>query len=249
MRKETNLEKIKEISIDLLYLPLEPTDLPFLVHHPFTNSPISNNQDGLLDLTKEHDKKIWNAMMKDIINNQNSVCSLEYLVQKPYKLAWFKLIAPYLDIEDYSQIWTSIYLTLEFIEGNAVLSQKDIVKNFRKCQKEYMMSEKELKTLEELPDIVPIYRGFTVKMPDDREMSEKLMEEYARGISWSLNEETAVWFSERFAGKELEPIVYRGYIRKDKILALFLEKNEDNVVVDPANVESLVRCDEFEQEC
>ena len=55
-----------------------------------------------------------------------------------------------------------------------------------------------------------------------------------------MKQETAEWFANRFKGKGK---VYRAKIRKEDILAVFLGRNESEVIVDPKNLKEISLCE------
>jgi hypothetical protein len=62
-----------------------------------------------------------------------------------------------------------------------------------------------------------------------------------RGMSWTLDEQKAIWFSRRFADERDRPVVYRGLIEKARVLAHLLGRKEAEVVVFPRNVKQVER--------
>jgi hypothetical protein len=94
-------------------------------------------------------------------------------------------------------------------------------------EREHLMSADEHGTLAQLPDEFPIYRGFIGKRGE--------------GLSWSLSREKAEWFARRFSlitqlGK---PQLMVGVVNKRDVLAYFDAREEQEIVVDPANVRSM----------
>ena len=92
-----------------------------------------------------------------------------------------------------------------------------------------MMDEEEKKVFDGLPKIVKIYRGIRV----DDELDENNI-----GLSYTFNKEKAEWFAKRFSqdGKGT-PTLIEATIDKDDILSVFLDRNEDEVLVNPDGVE------------
>lgn len=73
--------------------------------------------------------------------------------------------------------------------------------------------------LQELDDTVTVYRGVRSERPGS-----------IKAMSWTLSRETAQWFANRY-GKA--GTVYEAAIEKKHIHALFLGRNESEVIVDP----------------
>ena len=100
---------------------------------------------------------------------------------------------------------------------------------FQEASAEDLMNLDERRKLAELPDEIEIYRGVTEKNKDN-----------ILAMSWTMKQETAEWFANRFKGKGK---VYRAKIRKEDILAVFLGRNESEVIVDPKNLKEISLCE------
>ena len=100
---------------------------------------------------------------------------------------------------------------------------------FQKASAEDLMVLDERRKLAELPDEPEIYRGVTEKNKDN-----------IRAMSWTMKQETAEWFAKRFGSKGK---VYRAKVRKEDILAVFLGRNESEVIVDPKNLKEISLCE------
>lgn len=94
-----------------------------------------------------------------------------------------------------------------------------------------MMNEEEKRVFDSLPKIVKIYRGIRV---DDE------LDEHNIGLSYTFNKEKAEWFAKRFSqdGKGT-PTLIEATIDKDDILSVFLDRDEDEIIVNPDKVDIL----------
>lgn len=90
---------------------------------------------------------------------------------------------------------------------------------------QWLMFDNERERLRSLPDVVPIYRGALAEVNED-------------GLSYTLDQDRARWFARRFgnAHEGEEPIVIHAEVPRDKILALFETRNEDEVIVLPESL-------------
>ena len=101
---------------------------------------------------------------------------------------------------------------------------------FRQADPIILMDQGERKKLAELEDTVTIYRGVTSLNADN-----------IRSMSWTLDKSVAKWFAYRF--KE-NGTVYEAEINKKHILALFIGRNESEVVVDPKYLQNIEEAQE-----
>lgn len=105
---------------------------------------------------------------------------------------------------------------------------------------EAIVTEDERNTLADLPDIVRVYRG---QIFSDGQSAPT-------GMSWTLNEKVADWYAAPVpAIGEPRGWVMSATIPKSAILALFLERGEQEVVIDTRFATDLTSrrgtCDEF----
>ena len=69
----SNLEKIREIAVSFLYLNIEVDErIPFVIHHPFTNSSVVSikvdDKLELVDLSRKENQNKWRIQFEQIIN-------------------------------------------------------------------------------------------------------------------------------------------------------------------------------------
>jgi uncharacterized protein len=94
---------------------------------------------------------------------------------------------------------------------------------------EYAMDDEERAKLDALPEIVTVYRGYNRAGRDE-------------GLSWTLKREQAEWFARRWAEASIDepnrigPHVTVGTVRRTDILACFVGRGEDEVVILPEDV-------------
>lgn len=89
--------------------------------------------------------------------------------------------------------------------------------------RENLMDESERTFLAALPDELRVFRGHN--------------EHNQFGWSWSLDPEKAMWFARRFASLSEEPAVSMATVSKEAVIAVFMGRNESEVVLDPHFVE------------
>ena len=95
------------------------------------------------------------------------------------------------------------------------------------------MLEDEYQKWKSFDQTLTVYRGVT-----------SYNEKRVKGLSWTLDEEKAKWFAERFGenGK-----VYSAEIDKKDVYAYFGSRGESEVVVDPKGLRAITLIEEIEQ--
>ena len=94
-------------------------------------------------------------------------------------------------------------------------------------RREYLMSKAERSKLDNLDDVITIYRG--IGTDDDIDFDK-----YGYGFSWSQSEKVATWFATRFL--RARRLVIEARIKKEHIIALLTDKDEAEVVVNPKEI-------------
>ena len=221
--RETNMNKIKQIAKNFLHFEIAKTDLPFIVQHPFTNSPYvmvkkGKNRFELGDLSKKEDLKLWTKNLEREIDNFD-LFTLLIFMNKAFYLLFIKNIEPYLSDGDLGKVLAQTWTSIEYISTDINVSSEDITNWFKRADKKTLMSVNELEILESLPQKVTIYRGVT---------AENNMNHQA--LSWTLNRDTAKWFANRFQTGTCE--IWQKEIKKEEILCYFGGRNESEVIVD-----------------
>lgn len=219
MRKVTDLKSIREVAKNLMYaVPITDT---FIVSHPFTQSNIVYAGDRTLDLRKSEDFRIWFDVMSDIFDKSTDYHRIYMYVTKPYRLTFLKFTKPFMTKELFAEILKDAYISTEFPNKDKNVPPKDLKCLFRQADKKHLMSKEEYEQYLNFPNTVKVYRGVNSLKG-------------AKGLSWTLNLETARWFSHRF--NPTESYVLSAEVPKEKIFAYFMDRNEYEVVVDTTNL-------------
>ena len=170
----------------------------------------------------------------DTITSSEALAKLWVLCDKPERIRAFDIIDNHYGLSD-EEFWSSFWGMWTSHESiyldHAVIH--DMIARHDASKSTASLDEDEIKTLQGLPDRVEIYRGCRNKN--------------AKGWSWSLDYNQAVFFAERSAGVGL-PLVLHGTVSKANILAYLNGRSEQEIVVDPKNVlvgtrEKLARLD------
>lgn len=214
----TKLDKIKEVALQFLYAPM-PNDI--IVSHPFTTSTVTLVDGKQLNLLDMNDLAIWQAYMTKFIRESESFKPIYYMIQKPYKLGFLKLIRAYISLEEYSEFFRDAYISDEFPCRNN--SKRDLLVQFRKLDKKSLMREEDYEVYCNLPQVVTAYRWI-------------LNQKYKKGLSWSLDVNIAQWFGKRFADGN-NYLLCKVNAPKDRIYAYFNDRNEKEVIIDTTNLD------------
>ena len=97
---------------------------------------------------------------------------------------------------------------------------------FRSLDPQKLMDQEEYTQFQNLDDVVTVYRGVTSYNANN-----------IKALSWTLTREVAEWFVHRYGE---DGIVYEAQINKEHTYALFLGRNEEEVIVDPKRLINLV---------
>jgi len=91
-------------------------------------------------------------------------------------------------------------------------------------KRDKLMTTSELRSHAKLPDTVNIHRGYVGQR--------------GKGLSWTIDEDKAIWFAKRFAMIEGQgkPRLISGVAKKIDVLAYFTRREEAEIVIDPEKV-------------
>lgn len=236
---KTDLDAVKRTAIRLLYTEIHLTEFsPVVVQHPFTSSGFAmvkkNGNSELVDITAdEKNADLWRQAVKEQIEKAKNAFEIYMMTNKPYGMTFLKFVASYLSMEDYSAILSDAWIRSENPNNDPNLPQNKLIEMFMSADKTYLMTEEEQEIYEELTTVVTVYRGVTSYNADN-----------VRALSWTLDEEVAEWFSERF---DEDGTVYQANIHKNHVLAYFGGRNEAEVVVDPKFLFDITAVEEQEE--
>lgn len=214
MNKETDLQKIKEMAMNFVNLPIEEIDgfpKEILVAHPFYQSATFYLGNRVLNICEdENARKECDQFWEQQIENSTKAERIFYIIRKPYMLTFFKYVEGYLSLKDFSEILPIIWTLSEDPNNDTNCSLALIKKWFAKADKKVLMSKDDYEYYQQLPDVITIYRGVsTGRNP--------------KGLSWTDDYNKAEWFANRFG----KGYVFRGTIEKNTFLhILTVEKKK-----------------------
>lgn len=101
MLANTDLTKIKKVALNFLMLEPEPTDMPPIIKHPFTNYScvhldMADAHYELIDIMKDRNAlERWRKHYADMIDNAKSARHIYMMLTKSYRFAFLKYAMPY----------------------------------------------------------------------------------------------------------------------------------------------------------
>ncbi len=147
--------------------------------------------------------------------------------ERPYRIEAFLCLDEEFDIsdKDFWSIMSEIMIDTENRWQHAsIISELLDSRRGRRS----LMDEDDRKVFDELPDEVTVYRGC-------QEVLETWPHHNREGMSWTLSKEKAEWFAKRF--KREHSLVLTGVCQKEDIIAVLLGRGEEEVLIDPVDVE------------
>jgi hypothetical protein len=181
----------------------------------------------------QEDRKQWQKQMSRIIDDTNDLFRLYHMIEKPYVLGFLKFAAPNLSKADFSTILADAWIRSEQPNHDPNLSQSKLLAIFRAADLKILMDAEEQEKLEALGDTVTVYRGVHSAKSNG-----------VKAMSWTLDQETAAWFAGRYGR---QGCVYEAKIEKAHICALFLGRNESEVILNPKYLTDITQVQTIEQ--
>lgn len=222
MLNKTDIEQCKIVARMFLHLDIDTSSqfAPLIVSHPFIENPFTMNENKEIVNILE-DSNAFNIVIeryKDRIKKIDEYKDFLCLITKPYRLAFLKYTLPYIDRKDMSEYLIDAWVLDEYANNNTNVTTDELLEWFLFADKNYLMEESEIDVLNNLPDIVTIYRGVT-----DYNKGNK------KALSWTLSKKTAKWFATRF---NENGYIFEAKVNKGDILAYCNGRNEQEVIVD-----------------
>lgn len=220
MQLKSNLEKIKEITRAFLLLEPQPTKFPFIIQHPIFDSTTVYllNDDKPYNLLEPKDKVTVIDTFMEEIESKDNITSLYLLIRTPYKLTWVKYCEEYFSDKDLAEYLADAWVDSEDPNQDVNCPISYLVKLFKKCKKEYLMTKEDYAVYQSIPDEIEVYRGVAVGRNPN-------------GLSWTPDIVKAQWFANRFNTEKEVGYVEIATIRKKEILAYFNTRGEKEIVV------------------
>ncbi len=258
--QNTDLETVKNLIKQLLeetQLEVDKSDKNRIVHHPFfsdTVFPIHNPNKsiticGLVDGTIsgeapqginiiEYPEGLKRAKewLMGKIDKADSAFDIFALINKNYCFAFLYYVLKLLSRNDLSEILSFIWTSGEETSHYNPFSVSELVQLFGSCNPEALMNEDEYQYYQNLPDELIIYRGIL-----------KTNENCIYGLSWTVSQEKAIGFANRFSPRDNEErAVYAAKIKKKDTFAYFSRVDDDEIIVNPEKLYDVKRLQNIE---
>lgn len=211
----TNLDAVKDKAVQLMYMEPQKIEDFNVCQHPYISTPVINSIDTNRPFNIFQDKEEyhrWQEQFKEEITSRKNVYSVFSLIKPAYRMTFFKDINQYLSDQDFSKMlvlsWSS--------HGGAEIPEAKLETWFKKADKRYLMSKREQKIFNELPEQLTIYRG--VRSPECK-----------YGFSWTLDKQTACWYADRYENNN--SCVYECTADKKDIVCYFNTRNEAEIIM------------------
>ena len=234
MRKETDMEKVRDMALNFLYLDMVPSEQfgGMFVSHPFVNSAFYPGSDGEIGNLLENEGLYQEFLEKkrEKIGSVERYREFDSLLEKPYRMAFLKYTYEYLSKKDLADYLKDAWILSENPNSDVNVTLSELKKFFRNADKSVLMDERERDLLKSLPVEVEVFRGIMKKRGK------------VQALSWTLDAGKAEWFANRFSSKGE---VYRAKISKKDIYAVFLFRGEQEVVLNPAKLRDITLAHDF----
>lgn len=222
--KETDMNYVRDIARTLLHVEFSPASMPFIIHHPFTNSnPLcymdENKNIVFADAFLPEDepkRQIWRKMMEQEIDESNLVRILN-LVNRPYRLYFLYLCRNRLSERDMGSCLAATWSHIEYISTDSNLNSQKIISLFHSADRTTLMSDEEQAYIDSLPDVVTLYRGVTT-----------INRNRKKAMSWTTDRKIAEWFAKRFDSPY--KAIWTIQIPKSRILCYFDNGEKECVI-------------------
>lgn len=226
MQTKTDLEKVKSIANSFIYLDIIQDEImPFIARHPYIESPFYFDGKEIKNILE--DRTCYDLFVADTkrkIKKVREYSQFAKMITKPYRSAFLSFTKKYIDTCDLAQYLKILWLSTETVNVDINISKSEYVSLFKRADRNYLMTEKEINILDRLPERITIYRGINNKTNHP-----------VNGMSWTPERDTAVWFANRFSNSGGS--VCQAEIDKENILAYF--DFEKETVVDYRRLENV----------
>lgn len=195
--------KKEELHDDLVPWVCDDSPIP-MVKHPLVMMFHHRGYSAMVNKCYEQKCKMRDEYLaKNLIQNL-----IEIVYEKPYRVNALVQYAHKLSDADYWQTLASVWTSTEYIHQDHETWYELL--NDPRGRRSAMMDKEEKAELRKLPKEIVIYRGGT-----------------AKGWSWTLDEDVAKWFANRF---DQGHTLHERVIKKREVIALLNHRSEHEII-------------------
>ena len=221
MKKDNELEKAKELAKLFLHMPVDTTEYsPMFITHPFWESAFVSDGDGVFNLLedKERYQKYQEYFSRKCLDTCVTLIQLVYRFRKSFRLTFVDYLYKEHIISKITagNLIADIWTTIEVVNHDVNVPKNRVLSYIQKADKEIIMDENEKKVVNELPEVVTVYRGCESRAG-------------LNGLCFTLNKNTAFWFATRYQEKGF---VMEATIGKNDIIAYKDSRGENEIILD-----------------
>lgn len=219
MDKTNQLLGAKQNAKLFLNLPVAPSEIPFLVYHPFIETSVIMDSAGTFDINQEPNRfqEFKKTFCSQMIEPQTEISGILNIFRKPYRLTYLKYLLDnkIISKKECGNLLAANWTLIEILNHDKNVTKQQVLSWIKAADKDVLMNSDDLAVYKSLPETVTIYRGC---------QSSKSV----RGLSWSLNQKIAEFFKNRFGAGH----IYSAKINKLDILAYINTRKEEEIIVD-----------------
>lgn len=195
------------------YVSKHPT-LGKILRHPLVfHVPFVPAMNALANANLQHKKEY-----REKCRQEKNWSSYVFIHERPYRLQAFCEIMSDLTDREYWELLGSIWSDSENIWQYK--DMWDLLLKSTRPEREYFMDEDERKFFSELPEEITVYRGCQVGRNE-------------KGLSWTLDEKRAKWFSTRLLHKDEKDTakVVKKTVKKADVFAYLSGRKEEEIIL------------------
>lgn len=224
-----NLDKIKSMAYSFLYLDMEQDkQLPFFVHHPFFDSVMICDDEGIFNAMedKERYNRFLSAYNDNCIKRVKDLTDVMCLIRNNYKVCFLRFLYESDAItlkecgNELARWWSSVN-----VNHDVNVSKTAVMKWLKAADKNVFMNEEDYTVYSTLPDNVTVYRGVQNK-------------DHAKGFNWSLSKDVATRFATDIYYKK-EGFLCEAKVAKKDIIAYTDQRNEKEIILDYNRIDDI----------
>jgi hypothetical protein len=188
-----------------------------LLHHPLVVAPVFNCEDASRVNAQYRSKK---QRLQDLKVTLGDGQEYVFLHERPYRFGALNRIIPHLSPTDYWRLVGAIWTDSENIRQHFAGWQRlwsALTINKHRC-----MTARERRDLKAMSPSFPVWRGIGYGGR-------------ARGLSWTLDRDKAVWFAQRFGPPGTGKLVH-AEVKRHRVHAFFQGRQESEIIASDVEV-------------